>query len=90
MSRLLKRLRWPVTVSAVFAAAVGAFMAYIAIQHNPQEEYCMYETAQAACSIRMGPVAELAVVWSVPSFVVALLITVSVSERLRIANLRAR
>ena len=46
MSQLLKRLRWPVALSAVLAAAVGVFMAYIAIQHNPQEEYCVYQVSQ--------------------------------------------
>jgi len=90
MTQFSKRFRWPVMVAAVFAAAVGAFMAYVAIQHNPQEEYCVYQAAQNGCAVRLGPVAELFVAWFVPCFVVALIIAALVNEVLRIGFARLR
>ena len=80
----VKRLRWPAVVSAACAGTVGAVMAYVAIQHNPQEAYCVHRAARDACAIRWGPVAELVASWFVPSLALALLVSASVSEALRI------
>ena len=70
------RARALIAVAAVLlAGAVAGVMASIAIQHNPQEEYCIH-IAGGECAIQWGPVFLIAVSWFVP---VLLLVVVALA-----------
>jgi hypothetical protein len=57
--------RWWFTFSHTLALAIGLFVSYAALEHNPQEEFCTYVAAGAfanysahgqPCLINWGPV----------------------------------
>jgi hypothetical protein len=78
MSEMWARLKWPVVLSVAFAAGIAGLMVWIALDHNPQEAYCVYNAAKDACAIQLHEVAVISLSWFVPTFVVALITSVAI------------
>ncbi|WP_133251219.1 hypothetical protein [Pokkaliibacter plantistimulans] len=71
------KMRWRVklTTSVFLSTAVSLYMAYAALQHNPMGEYCTYisdPSANANCTMNLGPLMGVFISWFVVSFLISL------------------
>nr|WP_300306079.1 hypothetical protein [Halomonas sp.] len=80
MARCWKALYTALTL--VVAIGVASLMVYVALDHNPQGEFCAYADDMTSCRVRWGPVALVFGLWfavvalamTVPAMVVDLIV----------------
>ncbi|MFP8966135.1 hypothetical protein ACKC9G_06130 [Pokkaliibacter sp. CJK22405] len=60
-------------LAALAGVLLGLYMDYVAVQHNPMEEFCTYvndPSASDSCTLNIAPLFALFATWFVAAFVV--------------------
>lgn len=62
-------------ISGIFSSIVSSIMSYIAVDHNPMETYCKYDT-NTGCTLVLSNVAGLWLTWFFAIFFALSLISI--------------